>query len=191
MDIRQKKEELRQRLLKQRKSISGPEFYGASANIIERLKEQDEFRSADTIHCYVSMNERREVETRELIKELVSKGKHIVVPITNFDNGTLSHVRLSSYDQLETNKWGVLEPKGGEEAAPGEFDLVIVPMVGADEAGNRIGYGEGFYDRFLKEVTCPTLGLIFDQNIVESLPVEDFDIPLTKVISDKRVIHQH
>lgn len=190
MDTQQQKEKLREKLLKQRESISEPEFYGASADIIEKLKEQDEFKRAGTIHCYVSMNKRREVETRELIKEMLSKGRQVAVPVTNFEKGTLDHVKITSYQDLEMNKWGVLEPNDGNGISPDEVDLVIVPMVGADEACNRIGYGEGFYDRFLKEVACPTIGLIFDQNIVENIPTEDFDIPLDKIISELRIIHR-
>jgi 5-formyltetrahydrofolate cyclo-ligase len=136
------------------------------------------------------MNNRREVETRELIKEMLFKGKRVVVPITDFKKDTLTHVQLTSYQELEKNKWGVLEPNGGKEVSPEELDLVIVPMVAADETCNRMGYGEGFYDRFLKEVTSPTIGLIFDQNIVESIPTENFDVPLDKIISEHRVLHR-
>lgn len=190
MDIRQQKEKLRENLLNQRESIPEPEFYGASAEIIEQLKEQNEFQGANTIHCYVSMNNRREVETRELIKEMLNKGRQVVVPITNFENVSLTHVELTSYGDLKVNKWGVLEPQKRREISPEKIDLVVVPMVGADMDCNRIGYGKGFYDRFLKEVECPKIGLIFDQNIVEKIPTEDFDIPLDKIISERRIIHR-
>lgn len=188
MDIHNKKEELRQQLLNQRKSISEPEFYGASADIVEELKEQKEYQDAETIHCYVSMNERREVETRVLIKEMIERGKDVVVPVTNFESGTLTHIRLKSFSDLEENKWGVLEPKKGEEVTPEKIDLVIVPMVGGDEQCNRIGYGEGFYDRFLKDVRCPKIGLSFDITIVNQLPTENFDISLDKIITEKRIL---
>jgi 5-formyltetrahydrofolate cyclo-ligase len=188
LDKNQKKEELRQQLLKKRESVPEPEFYGASADIIESLKEQKEYQNAGTIHCYVSMNERREVETRVLIKEMIAKGRDVVVPITNFDSGTLTHIRLKSYSDLEKNKWGVMEPTEGEEVSIKEIDLVIVPMVGGDLDCNRIGYGEGFYDRFLKDVHCPKVGLLFDDNIIEQLPTENFDIPLNKIITEKRIL---
>jgi 5-formyltetrahydrofolate cyclo-ligase len=190
LDIPQQKKDLRKKLLQKRESIPEPEYYGSSADIVENLKEQGEFKRAETIHCYVSMNVRREVETRELIKEMISKGKQVVVPITNFERGSLRHVELNSYSDLEPNKWGVLEPEDGEEIALDEIDLVVVPMVGADEHCNRIGYGKGFYDRFLREVECPTIGLIFDQNIVANIPTEDFDVPLDKIISDMRIIER-
>lgn len=188
MDINKKKEALRQQLLDQRTSIPEPEFYGASADIIEALKEQEEYRSAGIIHSYVSMNKRREVETRLLIKEMIARGRDVIVPVTNFESQTLTHIRLQSFSDLEENKWGVLEPKGGEEVSPEAMDLVIVPMVGGDQQCNRIGYGEGFYDRFLKDVRCPKIGLSFDITIVEQLPTEKFDVSLDKIITERRIL---
>lgn len=190
MDNRQKKE-LREKLLERRKSISEPDFFGASADIIETLKEQNEYQRAQKIHCYVSINKRREVETQVLIKEMLAKGKKVVVPITNITEGTLTHIHLTSFDDLQKNKWGVLEPRDGQEVSPQELDLVIVPMVGGDEKCNRIGYGKGFYDRFLQKTNCPKIGLIFDRNILDTIPTEDFDIPLDKIISEKRIIHRN
>lgn len=191
MDRHREKEKLRQNLLEQREAIPEPEYYSLSADIIEELKKQDEFKAAEIIHCYVSMNQRREVETRELIREILSKKRQVIVPVTNFENRTLSHVRLKSYEDLQVNKWGVFEPIDGEEVAPSEIELVIVPMVAADEHCNRIGYGEGFYDRFLKQVNCPKIGLIFEQNVVEELPTEKFDVPLNKVVTEVRTIHRN
>ncbi|MEL7834421.1 5-formyltetrahydrofolate cyclo-ligase [Fodinibius sp. Rm-B-1B1-1] len=188
METAENKEELRQQLLAQREAISEPEFYGASATIIEKLKEQKEYQQAQTIHCYVSINKRREVETKALIWEMIQKGREVVVPVTNMDDGTLTHIRLQSFDDLEENKWGVLEPATGVEVSPQELELVIVPMVGADRNCNRIGYGKGFYDRFLEELNCPTVGLIFDRNVVESIPTESFDVPLEKIITEKRIL---
>jgi len=188
LDNHRKKEELRQQLLDQRGSIPEPEFYGASADIIEQLKEQKEYRNAKTIHCYVSMNDRREVETRVLIGEMIERGKDVIVPVTQFESRTLTHIRLKSFSDLIKNKWGVLEPRKGEEVTTENIDLVIVPMVGGDEQCNRIGYGEGFYDRFLKDVHCPKIGLSFDTTIVKQLPTENFDISLDKIISEKRIL---
>jgi len=188
-DQHQQKEELRQQLLDQRKAISEVEFKRASQQIIQRLRQQTEFEQAKTIHCYVSMNDRREVDTHAFLKEMIEEEKNVVVPVTNFQDGTLTHVALPSFDVLEANKWGVPEPNGGREVSPQKLELVIVPMVAGDERGNRIGYGEGFYDRFLSQVDCPKIGLIFEQNVIDQLPVEDFDVRLDKIITEARVIH--
>lgn len=188
MDTRQQKEKLRQQLLSSRKAISREEFESNSEKIVSKLKEQPQFLEADTTHCYVSMNERREVDTHGLIKEQLAKGKEVVVPVTNFNDGTFTNIKIPEFDVLKKNKWGVLEPEGGEHIAIDEIELVIVPMVGGDEQCNRIGYGKGFYDRFLKEVSCPAIGLLFEQNIIPTVPVEDFDIPLDKIITEQRIL---
>jgi 5-formyltetrahydrofolate cyclo-ligase len=190
LDIRQQKEEIRAELLNLRKTIPLEDFEVASQTIVRKLKQLSDFKKADIIHCYVSMNDRREVNTHGLIREMLLLGKTVVVPITNFNDGTLGHVKLDSFNELRSNKWGVLEPNNGKRVSVDKMELVIVPMVGGDEHGNRIGYGAGFYDRFLKEVSCPKIGLIFDRNIVKKIPVEAFDIPLDKIITEKRVIHR-
>ncbi len=188
VEIRKQKKKLRQQLLDQRTAIDAVDFEERSDKIIKTLLDQQKLSTAHTVHCYVSMNERREVNTHGLIKKMLAIGKDVIVPVTHFDEGTLSHIRLHSFDALKKNKWGVLEPVGGEEVPPQKLDLVIVPMVGGDTQCNRIGYGKGFYDRFLKDVSCPKIGLVFEQNIIPEIPVEEFDISLDVIITEQRVI---
>lgn len=188
LSTREQKSELRKELREMRKSISKGDYETWSANIRDTLIHQPEFKKARTVNCYVSMNSRKEVDTHALIKRMFELGKEVAVPVTNFDDGTLSHFIIDSFYDLEENKWGVMEPQDGEAISVSDFDLVIVPMVGADEEGNRIGYGKGFYDRFLQRVDCPKIGLTFEQNIVEELPVEPFDIPMDKIITENRII---
>jgi 5-formyltetrahydrofolate cyclo-ligase len=69
-----------------------------------------------------------------------------------------------------------------------KLGLVIVPMVGGDNQKNRIGYGKGFYDRFLKQVDCPTVGLLFNECLVQKIPVEPFDVSLGKIITEDQII---
>lgn len=191
MGDQERKNELRSKMLQRRESISSDQFYSASNVIINRLIRQPEYADAQTIHCYVSMNDRREVNTHKLIKQMLRQEKKMVVPITNFNDGTLTHIELSSFGDLVPNKWGVLEPDSGKEVSISELELIIVPMVAADEQGNRIGYGKGFYDRFLDKADCPTIGLIFEQNVIAKVPTEDFDIPLDVIVTEERVINTH
>lgn len=188
MSVRQQKAVLREELLRIRRELSDDAYCSKSDRIIQRLKQQDEFRDAGTIHCYISMNKRKEVNTYPLIKDILSAEKKLVVPVTNFDSMSLSHVHLTHLEELHPNKWGVPEPTGREEIAPHELDLVVVPMAGGDLSRNRMGYGKGFYDRFLNRVTCPKIGLVFEDCVVDQIPVESFDIPMDLLITDKRII---
>lgn len=184
------KDELRDLLRSKRARISRSDFVDLSKRIIVRLQRQREYDSAGIIHCYVSMNDRREVDTHPLIKTMTATGKRVVVPVTHFEDRRLSHFELTSFDDLISNKWGVLEPKPKDSVrrVPSELELVIVPMVGGDEQRHRIGYGGGFYDRFLKKVSCSKIGLCFEQNIVSEFPAKHYDVPLDKIITEERII---
>ncbi|MDX1639634.1 MAG: 5-formyltetrahydrofolate cyclo-ligase [Balneolaceae bacterium] len=188
MGANREKERLRAQLLEQRNSLTEAKYRDASEEIVARLQELPEIRNARTVHCYVSMNERREVDTHLLLRWLLASNKRVVVPVTIIEDMELEHVELQSIDSLEKNRWGVKEPNGGRNVEPKTLDLVIVPMVGGDLQCNRIGYGKGFYDRFLSRVDCPTIGLCFDECVVKEIPTESFDIPLSAIVTQQRII---
>lgn len=188
MGLHQEKQQLREQFFKARKALSGQAYQQKSERIIDALVKQPEFLQASSLHCYVAMEERREVNTKPLIEKLLKTPKRLAVPVVDFQTQTLNSFYIDQLQDLQKNRWGVLEPDGGTPADPAELDLVIVPMVGGDEKRNRIGYGMGFYDRFLSTVNCPTVGLLFECCLAESIPVEEFDIALDKVITEKRVI---
>ena len=188
MNISRKKEKLRKRLLEIRQNLDDRKYLEASRQIRDRLNSHSMFQQARTVHCYVSMKEKGEVDTRPLIRKILQDDKRLVVPVTDFESTKLIHHELNSVEELRTNKWGVPEPRVEQPVDPSQLDLVIVPMVGGDEQRNRIGYGKGFYDRFLSKTDCPTIGLCFEDCIVEEIPVESFDVSLTAIITEKRVI---
>lgn len=190
MDARDSKKRLRKEYLKKRKALYPEPYRRFSNKIIHRLKQQEEFQHASTIHSYVSVNPKGEVDTQLLLKQMIESGKKVVVPLTHMEEGTLSHIRLTSLNQLKPNRWGIQEPEGGQQVDVEELDLVIVPMVAGDIYKNRMGYGKGFYDRFLSQVHCPAIGLIFEECLSEDkLPVDSHDVPLTKIITERRVIN--
>ena len=190
MSVSDKKSELRAELLKTRKAIEYKDWVTESKKIIALVKGLPEFKSAETIHCYVSMNERKEVDTHSLIKDLIDSGKNVVVPVTNFKNGELEHSKLTSFDELEVNKWGVLEPKNVLNSED-EIDIIIVPLLAADKNFNRLGYGKGFYDRFLENEKALKVGVLFHEFILEKIPVEDFDEKLDILISEKKILRRN
>jgi 5-formyltetrahydrofolate cyclo-ligase len=103
--------------------------------------------------------------------------------------GKLSHIRLDSLKDLRKNSLGVPEPVGGRKFSVDDLDLVIVPMVAGDRKKNRIGYGAGYYDRFLTNCSAPKVGLLFDCQLYDdTLPVESFDIPLDILITESERI---
>lgn len=189
MGTSEEKERLRLQLLDKRESIVEEEFQQKSEQIIARLQSVDALRTSRTIHCYISMNTRREVNTHAFLRWMLATNKRVVVPVTQFKTNTLKHVELHSFEELNPNKWGVLEPPPENRTVkPNELDLVIVPMVGADLHCNRIGYGKGFYDRFLADVTGQAVGLCFESCVVDEIPTESFDVELSAVVTEDRII---
>jgi 5-formyltetrahydrofolate cyclo-ligase len=188
MSKKGKKEQVRQKLLAMRKQITENDYQDHSERIVSQVKKLDYFKKAEVIHCYVSINERREVNTHSLIKELLSGPKKVVVPVMQMKEGGLRHIQLNRFSDLKPNRWNVSEPATGKEIAVGQLDLILVPMVGGDNLKNRIGYGGGFYDRFLKKADCPSVGLLFEECLMNRVPVEPFDVPLTKIITQKQII---
>lgn len=191
MKTSERKEKIRKALLQERENIPEEYFRWASDKIIASLLQLQEIQSAEVIHIYVSMNARREVNTHGIIKKMLASGKKVVVPVTNFENGTLKHVQLMDFDDLKANEWGVLEPVSELEVDVEEIEVVVVPMVGGDEQCNRMGYGKGFYDRFLQKVEYPKIGLLFEKTLRKVIPTEKFDIPLDKLITEERVIERN
>ena len=188
MEVKEQKNRLRERLLEKRESLPESHYRQASEEIVMRLQTLSSFQSSRTINCYVSINQRREVNTHSLIRWLLASNKRVVVPVTDFETTRLQQVELQSFSDLEPNKWGVLEPNKGRNLDPDQLDFVVVPMVGGDPDCNRLGYGKGFYDRFLAETECPAVGLCFEECIVENIPTESFDMQLTAIITEERTI---
>lgn len=186
MCISNAKRDLRSKLLAKRTAISTTVWENKSAKIITDLKSTQVYKTAKTIHCFVSMNGRNEVNTHAFIKNELTNGKSIIVPITDFYTNTLTHVELLNFDDLAHNKWGVLEPinKVKTQKTP---DIILVPLLAADRSFNRLGYGKGFYDRFLEKSSAIKIGLLFEQFLLEKIPVESFDQKLDILITEENI----
>lgn len=186
--IRDQKQKLRDTVLQKRKKYTEEEWRSKSKKILAKLLKSDAYKKADTVHSYVSMNDRREVWTDPLIEQILKDQKQVVVPVVNFSDGTLSHSLIHSLEELETNDWGVREPKSMNPVNISELDMIVIPMAAADRQGNRLGYGKGFYDRFLAKISASKIGLTFHDFLFDEIPVEEFDIKLDTIITEEEVI---
>jgi len=180
-----KKEEARIFFRQRRKALSKKEE--KSKKIKERLFSLPEFKKAKTILFYLSTLS--EVGTLEMIKEAFEEGKEIAVPVVKGDNMIISE--LENLSKLKVGAFGILEPEEERPLSPRKIELAIIPGVAFDETCARLGQGKGYYDRFLAEIKgkMPLIGLCFEAQIsAKRLPGEDRDLPLDKVITEKRVI---
>ncbi len=141
-------------------------------------------------HIFLPISNKKEVNTEYLLHILQGRDKSIVVPKAYFETGEMSHILLQENTVLKTSAYGIPEPVDGIEIPPSKMDVVFVPLLTFDKYGNRIGYGKGFYDRFLKDCSknCLFVGLsFFDPE--NNLNTNKQDIPLHYCITPNK-LHQ-
>ena len=187
-----KKEEIRRKILKKRLSLSYEDIKNKSQKVFLNLDETVEYRNSQNIMFYVAT--RSEVQTEEMIKTSIKMGKNIFVPIILTEYTNLAPSKIIDFDnELEKGKKGILEPKREYYRLfpPEDIDLIIIPGVAFDLSGNRIGRGFGYYDNFLRKVysSAKIIALAFEMQIVKKIPNDKNDIPVHKIITEKRIIN--
>jgi len=186
------KEFLKEQIRRKRQKLSRYEVEEKSKLIKEKLFSLPEFQSARTVAFYVAMKKSNEAETEEMIKESLRLGKRVLVPITDLVEDKIVFSEIKSFDDLLPSTFDILEPVPElRKIFPHEaIRLAIVPGIVFDLHGHRIGYGLGFYDKFLSQLTkyVTKIGLAFEFQIVGKLPNESHDITLDKLISEERII---
>jgi 5-formyltetrahydrofolate cyclo-ligase len=183
------KDQIRRELIVRRKKLSEKEVFDKSFEIKNRLFDSDIFRNAISILFYVSYG--GEVFTHDMIKECLILKKNVIVPKSNIENRTLILSKLVGWDDLEVGSYNILEPKSDKiiEFPIEDIDLIIVPGVGFDLTGRRIGHGKGYYDNLLKKSKAVHIGLAFEFQIVDEIPTENHDIPVDIIITEGRIIN--
>lgn len=160
----------------------------ASQAIITRLEELPLFQQAAEIHTFVAW--RHEVDNHELIRRLLQMGRRVAVPKIEPATPHLRHYFIAGFSELRKGAFDILEPPAEPNrlAAPEQFGLVLVPGLAFDRSGNRLGMGEGYYDRFLAQVGAPKIALAFDFQIVAKIPAEPHDQRVDIIVTEKEVI---
>lgn len=184
------KKDLRKELLKKRKSLSNLDVLKKSSQIEKRLFKMNEYKKSQMILYYISYD--NEVCTHYMIKNSLLEGKNVVVPLSNKKNITLILSKLDKWDDLKIGSYNILEPKKEyiKRASIDKIDLIIVPGVGFDKRGNRIGHGIGYFDKLLQDSNYAShIGLAFELQIVDSISTEKHDISVNKIITEKRIIN--
>jgi 5-formyltetrahydrofolate cyclo-ligase len=159
-----------------------------SATICALVATMPIYIAAHAIHCYLPM--RSEVDTRPLIADALAHGKRVADPIVIPKATELAHAWLASLanDALTPGVFGTFNPRDLRPARPGDWDLVIVPLLAFDRRGHRLGYGKGYYDRLLAADTATTIGVGFAAQAIDALPAEAHDIALDWVITERDMI---
>jgi len=185
------KTQLRQHIFQLRQQLNQDAQAQKSAEISLHLLRHPWFDLSQHIACYLAF--KGEVATGEIIQTLWQKKKSCYLPIVDAEHFQLAFALYNSETQMEKNRYGIEQPVYEPEAIilPIELDVVIMPLVGFDKRGNRLGMGAGFYDRslaFKSQQTKPLkprlIGLAYDFQRVDELPVQAWDVKLDAVVTE-------
>ncbi len=172
------KEKIRKEILELRKTHKD--------NLKDALKIKDRFFSIPFITSKNSYllyyPHKNEVNTIPIIEELLKLGKRVLLPKVKLNDNSIVPILIDNLNQLKKGFAGIKEPEG-EELDKKYIDVVVIPAVAYDKRGYRLGYGSGYYDRFLSDYQGLKVGLAYDFQIVEHIPEESHDIPVDLIIT--------
>lgn len=185
------KKEMRKKMIKVREGLSEQEVINNSEAVFRTLRNLKAYQDASCVMLYISF--RNEIMTRAIINDLLNNGKRVFIPVTVHDTKAIIVSELLDYDQdLQVGNFGVLEakPETLRPTEPSLLDLVLVPGVAFDERGYRIGFGAGYYDRFLPALRegAITIALAHEIQMVDKVENDQYDVPVDYVLTDKRFI---
>ena len=180
------KKEIRKSIIERREKLPKEEKLLFDDKIYTKVKNLRVFKEAKVIFTFISFGS--EVDTLRLIDEALRKGKTVAVPWINKEKKLMEAKVIRDLDDMYPGLYGILEPSPeAETLKPQEIDLIITPGVAFDNLGGRIGYGGGYYDKFLAEVkaSVPKIALSYELQRVKKLPLEPFDIKITALITEE------
>lgn len=178
------KDFVRKEVRKKKRALTSEEIDSKSQVIIDRLCQCERYICADKIYAYVNYNQ--EINMSILFETAWAHGKKIFVPRVN--GKEMIFCRINSMDDLEKGTYGIMEPKMTCEIDNEFAGVMIMPGLAFDKMHHRIGYGGGFYDRYLNEhPDFVKIALSYDFQVFEEIESEEFDIPVDLVISESEI----
>ena len=176
------KSALRREMSARKRALSEAEIAARSAVLAEKLCHAPQYLSAKALYIYLSFNQ--EVRTKPIIERAWAEGKRVAVPKVFGDE--LRFIWLERFDQLTAGFFGIEEPAADGPVADDPAALIVLPGLAFDREGRRLGYGGGFYDRYLRaHPGHPTLALCYDFQLLPHLDAEAHDIPADAVLTDE------
>lgn len=183
------KDELRKIYLAKRKALSESDRQTLSCSLCDLFFLTIDLSSVQVIHIYLPIDSKKEPDTWLIIDRLRSEFPHINLSTPKINDDQMESIFFEGLHQLEKNSWGILEPKQGVPTPIEKIDLVIVPLLAFDKLGHRVGYGKGFYDRFLKDCRsdCKKIGLSFFEPEEKIEDSNQFDVSLQMIFTPNEV----
>lgn len=186
------KAELRKIYLTRQRKLSHAEHTERSGRIAARFFENFDLKNVRFLHCFLPIEKNKEVDTWLIFQDVWQRFPDIktVVSRVDFEKMTLENIAFSSETKLIFNRWHILEPEGEETVGAKMIDVILVPLLAVDERGFRVGYGRGFYDKFLGECRRDALkiGLSYFPPVERISDVREFDVKLDFCVTPAEVL---
>ena len=176
------KTSLRNLLLERRDNTSHDLLKIASEKIHKKLNKVFSFKNATKIGAYYPIGS--EIFTQDIIQELLSNGKEVFLP--KVIGADLEFRKITDFSSLETGSFDIMEPK---EECPvnNELDVILTPTVGMSHSGVRLGYGHGFYDRFLAKHKTVAISLTLEKQVIKNIPKSEHDIIMNWIVTEDKM----
>ncbi len=186
------KSELRKIYLTKRKSLSAAERKQKSEKISQRFFALFDLNKIRILHCFLPIEKFDEVDTKIIFERIWREFPHIktLAPRVNFQTNEIENLIFKPETKLVDNHWQIREPNGNETVKTEKIDAVLVPLLCCDARGFRVGYGRGFYDKFLKKcrVDCVKIGLSYFAPVAEIADTQAFDVKLDFCVTPETIV---
>ena len=184
MEDSPERKSLRSLLLEKRDNTSFDFMKIASEKIQKKIKKINAYRDAQKIGVYYPIGS--EVLTQDIIQELLSNGKDVFLP--KVIGKKMEFRKISNFSSLEKGSFDIMEPKDDCQT-DNNLDVILVPTVGISPMGIRLGYGHGFYDKFLAEHKTTTISLTLEKQIVKNIPKSEYDIIIDWIVTEDKILN--
>ena len=183
MSVSVQKAALRKHLLEKRDAISDEFRNISSSKIYQNLKQVDSYINSHNIACYFSIGS--EIDTYDIMLGILEQGKNMLLP--KIVDNNLEFYVVPNLEKLEKGAFDIMEPKDSCKKAE-KIDCVLVPTIGISKLGDRLGYGRGYYDKFLSSTGALKISLTYSKQIIKSIPSESHDIKIDLIITEDEII---
>jgi 5-formyltetrahydrofolate cyclo-ligase len=188
MSFAEEKSSLRKKLILERQNLSQNDRQKWDEQIFKNLVASKAIQKASSISCFVGSQLKSEIDTLPILQYFLEQNFLVSVPVM-LDKTNIKMAQIQGMDDLEPNNWGILEPRDKQFVSV-EPDICVVPLLAADQQKHRVGYGAGYYDRYLSSLSNSiTIGIVYQCFIFEKLPSEIHDIPLNIIVTDQTVLN--
>lgn len=178
------KEALRKEMREQRDRLSAEEIRKLTEGCLSQLNTMTEFQESTWVYSYMAIGS--EVDTIYIIPEIMKMGKRVAVP--KVEGETIAFYEITSIKDCKPGAWGILEPVSYKAPAQ-EKGLILIPGLAFDQKGNRLGYGGGFYDRYLQQhQDCTSVALAYEMQLMDEVPGEAHDQQVEYIVTPDRII---